>query len=189
MQTSPVVAVHEVEVKYRVDDESSLVEALRHRGVRLSASVRQDDQAYAPSMWRYGMSKVGVPFARLRTQDGCHLFTVKRPIDNEMVCLEHETVVADREQMHAALLAMGFVPTVRIAKTRRSGRWGDVSVCLDSVDGLGAFVEFEALVGADESGQRVQEHLDRLVRSLGVGVRRTTDTYDSLLRAVAPAAG
>ena len=43
------------------------------------------------------MSKLGLPFARLRTQNGRHLFTLKRPIDNEMACLEFETEVADPE--------------------------------------------------------------------------------------------
>jgi adenylate cyclase, class 2 len=180
-------AVQEVEVKYLVGDEAALVAALAAHGVVLSDAVCQDDQAYEPAAWRYGMSKIGVPFARLRTQDGRHLFTVKQPVDNEMACLEHETVVADREQMHAALVTMGFTPTVRIVKRRRTGRWDGVSLCLDAVEGLGAFLEAEALIGTDESGRAVQERLDGLVRSLGVPVTRTTDTYDSLLRSAAAA--
>jgi adenylate cyclase class 2 len=188
VQTLPGKAVHEVEVKYRVGDGPALEAALQQRGVQLSPATRQDDQAYAPSWWAYGDSKVGVPFARLRTQDGQHLFTVKRPVANEMACLEHETVVADRDQMHQALLTMGYVATVRIVKQRRSARWGEVALCVDAVDGLGAFVELEAMTGPDESGLAVQEHLDGLVQSLRVPVERTTDTYDSLLRAAAPTA-
>jgi adenylate cyclase, class 2 len=57
-------AVREVEAKYRVLDEAALTAALGRQGVTLSAPVRQDDQAYAPVGWRYGMSKIGVPFAR-----------------------------------------------------------------------------------------------------------------------------
>jgi adenylate cyclase class 2 len=183
VQATAAAAVHEIEVKYRVDDESALLQALHLQDVRLSPPVRQDDQAYAPAGWRYGMSKIGVPFARLRTQDGRHLFTVKRPIGNEMACLEHETVVDDRDQMHAALVTMGFTPTVRIVKTRRSGQWGTAALCLDTVDDLGTFVELETMISADESGPDTQHRLDQLVHSLGVPVQRTTDTYDSLIRA------
>lgn len=172
-------------MKYRVDDGYDVVAVLGWRGVELSPPVRQDDQAYAPAGWHYGMSKIGVPFARLRTEGDRHLFTVKRPVDNALACLEYETRVADREQMHGALLAMGFMPTVRIVKVRRSGRWGEVSLCLDVVDGVGVFVEVERLVGAEESGNAVQDSLDRLVRSLGVAVERTRETYDSLVRAAA----
>nr|WP_275941544.1 class IV adenylate cyclase [Planosporangium mesophilum] len=188
VRTDEASAIHEIEVKYHVSDGQALMTALEQRGITLSPPVRQDDQAYAPASWRYGMSKIGVPFARLRTEDGRHLFTLKRPVDNELACLEHETFVADREQMHSALLAMGFAPTVRIAKIRRTACWGEVSLCLDAVDGIGAFVELERLIGAEESGEEVQHRLDLLVRSLGVRMERTTETYDSLVRAAMLAA-
>jgi adenylate cyclase class 2 len=181
-------AAHEVEVKYRVDAQL-LVQALHSRGVELSAPIRQDDQAYAPAAWQYGMSKLGVAFARLRTQNGRHLFTMKRPVDNEMVCLEHETIVADRDQMHGALLAMGYRPTVRIVKNRRTARWGDVAVCVDDVEGVGGFVELEQVVSPDESGPAVQMRLDQLIQTLRVPVQRTTETYDSIVRASAAETG
>ncbi|MFF5265417.1 hypothetical protein ACFY4C_41595 [Actinomadura viridis] len=41
---------------------------------------------------------------------------------NEQVCIEHETVVGDQQQMRRALVAMGFKPTVKIVKTRRTAR-------------------------------------------------------------------
>lgn len=177
----------EVEAKYRVGNLDRLIVALDRRGVGLSELSQQDDQAYAPAGWSYGMSKVGIPFARLRTERGRHLFTVKKPIDNEMVCLEHESEVSDRAAMHAALVTMGWAPTVRIRKARRMGSWGDVSVCVDIVDQLGAFIEVERVVSASESGERVQAELDGLVRSLGVDVERVSDTYDSLIRNLTPA--
>ncbi|GAA2407505.1 hypothetical protein GCM10010191_14800 [Actinomadura vinacea] len=177
--------VQEIEVKYRVFDGPALEAALAGRGIVLSAPVRQDDQAFAPEGWAYGQSKLGVPFARLRTQDGRHLFTVKTPVANEQACLEQETVVEDREQMHRALLTMGFRPTVRIVKERRTARLaelGGVSVCVDEVAHVGLFVEFESVIAA-ESGETAQRELDQLARSLGVELERTSDTYDSLVRA------
>ena len=177
----------EVEAKYRVGDLDQLITALAQRQVVLSEPAEQDDQAYAPANWSYGMSKTGVPFARLRTECGQHLFTVKKPIDNEMACLEHQSEVADRDAMHAALVTMGWAPTVRIRKHRRSGSWGSTAVCVVIVDGLGAFIEVERVVCATESGAQVQDGLDALVRSLGIEVQRVTDTYDSLVRDLAAA--
>ena len=173
----------EIEVKYRVRDEPALWAALEARGVALSEPVVQSDQAFAPVGWRYGMPKRGVPFARLRTQGGRHLFTVKQPVSNELACVEHETVIADRGQMHEALLVMGFAPTVRIVKSRRVGPWGEATLCVDVVDGLGTFVELEALVTDEVPGGATQERLHGQVCSLGVPVERVTETYDSLLRA------
>ncbi|MER5628538.1 class IV adenylate cyclase [Streptosporangium sp. NPDC002544] len=175
--------VREIEVKYRVRDLSALEEALARCGAFLSSPARQDDQAYAENGWTYEQSKLGATFARLRTQQGRHLFTIKRPLDNAMACLEHETEVTDREQMHHAILAMGFHPTVRIVKTRRTATFGDMTICVDEVEHAGIFVEIERTVNGEESGTVVQQELDTFARSLGVELERTTDTYDSLVRA------
>jgi adenylate cyclase class 2 len=178
-----VVQAREIEVKYRLPDPGGLVGVLDARGLALSVPVHQDDQAYAPVGWSYGMSKQGVPFARLRTQAGRHLFTLKRPIDNEQACLEFETEVADRSQMHEAVINMGFYPTVRIVKTRRTAQTGQLALCLDDVEHLGAFLEIERVVSPGQSGEEIQAELDAFARSLGVELQRTSDTYDALVRA------
>lgn len=177
------VDVHEVEAKFRIADVESLLVALKAHGVELGAPTVQDDQAYAPVAWRYGDSKIGVPFARLRTEGGRHLFTVKVPGENELSCEEHETEVADRDQMHAAVVAMGFAPTVRIVKTRRRGRWGEVDLCVDDVAGLGVFLELERLAPPGTSGLAAQTELVGMVAALGVEAARVEETYDSLLLA------
>lgn len=172
----------EVEVKYRVSDPAELVAALTRSGVALGDGSEQDDQAYAPAAWAYGMSKIGVPFARLRSQGSQVLFTVKVPQANELDCAEQETMIADGPAMHEALRLMGFVPTVKIVKIRRVGAGAGGQVCVDDVEGLGVFIELERMVAAGESSLDVQAELDGWVRGLGVAVQRVTQTYDSLLR-------
>ncbi|WP_431893327.1 class IV adenylate cyclase [Micromonospora haikouensis] len=183
LETATTRVVCEVEVKYQVGGLAALEAALTARGVVLSAPVVQDDQAYARVGWEYGHSKIGVPFARLRTERGRHLLTVKTPVANELSCVEHETEVADREQMHAAIQQLGFYPTVRIRKSRRTAMLGLMSVCVDEVDGVGVFLEIERIVEAGEAGEGIQVELDRFARGLGVPLGRVIDTYDSLIRA------
>jgi adenylate cyclase, class 2 len=100
-------------------------------------------------------------------------------------CEEHETAIADRAQMHRAVVEMGFVPTVRIRKIRRSGTFGELTVCLDELDSVGVFVEVERQVPDGVPGEAVQAELTRFVESLGIQVERCLDTYDSLVRASA----
>jgi adenylate cyclase class 2 len=83
---------------------------------------------------------------------------------------------------------MGFYPTVRIVKTRRTVRHGALALCLDDVEHIGAFLELERVIGPGQSGEAVQAELDAFARSLGVELARTTDTYDSLVRAALVAA-
>ncbi|SCG43388.1 adenylate cyclase, class 2 [Micromonospora halophytica] len=179
-------AVREIEVKYRVIDSAALVRALAQRGAVLSEPVRQDDQAYAASDWTYGQSKVGAAFARLRTENGRHTFCVKKPLENELACAEHETEVLARDPMHAAILAMGFYPTTRIVKTRRTTRLDEMSLCLDEVEGLGVFFEIEVMADDDRPAIEVQEDLDGFARSLGAELVRITETYDALVHAASP---
>jgi adenylate cyclase class 2 len=175
--------MREVEVKYRVHDTAALLTALDLRGVRLGPPIHQDDQAYAPDGWTYGDSKIGVPFARLRTVHGRHFFTLKRPAENALSCDEHETEITNRDHMHAAIIVMGFSPTVRITKTRRTGHLHNTHICVDQVTHLGTFMELERLIPPDASGDIVQAELTRLVTSLAIDATRTEETYDSLLHA------
>jgi len=170
----------EVEVKYEVLDRDRLLDRLAGLGIILTDPVLQEDQAYAPAEWSYDMSKIGVSFARLRTEYGAHRFTVKQPLTDEQTCVEHECHVSDRAEMHHALVTMGWRPTVQIVKQRRTARWGEYSVCLDDVHGLGTFLEIEALVVDDVD--RTRHRLHELAAELAVLGERVDRTYDSLVR-------
>ncbi len=175
--------MREIEVKYRVDDLEALQATLKAQGIELSDPVHQDDQAYAPATWQFGDSKLGISFLWLRTADGRHYFTLKQPVSNAQACVEHETEVADRQAMHHAALHMGYRPTVRIAKTRRTATIGDRSLCVDDLEGIGGFIEVEQLAPDDADPHAVQAELAAFVESLGITASRTTDTYDSLVHA------
>lgn len=110
------------------------------------------------------------------------VFTLKRPAENVLSCEEDETAVANRDQMHYAVLAMGFRPTIRIVKTRRTGRLGDMALCVDELDGLGVFLEVERMVPDGVPGEAVQAELSRFVTSLGIDAEQISQTYDVLVR-------
>ena len=175
--------MREIELKYRVDDLEALLVALKSLGIELSEPFFQDDQAYAPAGWQFGDSKLGVSFLRLRTVQGRHYLTLKQPAGSTQDCLEFETQVTDREAMHHAALHMGYRPTVRIAKTRRTATLEECSLCIDDVDGLGAFLELERMAPDHADAQAIQADLAAFVGSLGIGATRTDQTYDSLVHA------
>ena len=175
--------VREVEVKYHVDDLEALLVVLKDRGIELSGPVYQDDQAYAPDGWQFGDSKLGVSFLRLRTVDGRHYFALKQPGENAQACLEYETEVADRAAMHGAILHMGYHPTVRVAKARRTATLELCSLCVDDLEGVGGFLELERMVPDDMPAEAIQAELAAFVTSFGVTAVRTGETYDSLVRA------
>ncbi len=174
-------ALIEVEVRLRIEDGPSAFSALDALGVVLDAGVMQDDQAYAPASWAYGECRLGVTFARLRTVGDQHWFTVKRPITDVRTCVEHQCRVSERETMHNAILLMGFRPTVRIVKTRRSGRIGELKICLDDVHGLGLFLEMEALARPGDDLAQVRQSLDDSLELLDLAAEPCFETYDALI--------
>lgn len=174
--------MREIEVKYQVDDLEALLVALKAHGIELGEPIYQDDQAYAPVGWQFGDSKLGVSFVRLRTVNGCHYFALKQPGENAQACLEYETEVGDRQAMHGAILHMGFYPTVRVAKTRRTTTLDHCSLCVDDLEGVGGFLELERLVPDDVPAEAVQAALAAFVSSLGIAATRIDETYDSLVR-------
>jgi len=175
--------VREIEVKYHVDDLEALLIALKARDIELSDPICQDDQAYAPNGWQFGDSKLGVSFVRLRTVDGRHYFALKQPGENAQACLEYETEVADRAAMHGAILHMGYDPTVRVTKTRRTATLEHCSLCVDDLEGIGTFLELERIVPDDIPAGAIQAELAAFAASFGVAAIPTDETYDSLVHA------
>lgn len=171
----------EVEVRLRLEDDTAAIAALEEFDLVLGDAVTQDDQAYAPVGWDYSRSRIGVTFVRLRTVNCQHWFTVKRPITDVRTCIEYESQIANREAMHDAVLLMGFKPTVRILKRRRRGTFGHLSVCLDDVDGLGLFLEMEAVARPGDDIRGLRAALDALLERLEIDGERCFDTYDALI--------
>jgi len=76
---------------------------------------------------------------------------------------ELETAVADAGTMRAILEALGYVPVLTVSKARHGyaggGAYADVHLCLDTVDGLGAYLELEIVapdgISATEKESRI----------------------------------
>ena len=103
-----------------------------------------------------------------------------------MECAEHETALSDREQMHGALAALGYEPTVRIVKERRTGRRETMGVCVDIVEVAGGFLEPELVVDDDRDGVQAQSEPSARAHRLGVELERTSRTHDTLVRPPSP---
>lgn len=81
------------------------------------------------------------------------------------------------------LVAMGYRPTVRIRKRRCTTRLGDVTVCLDDVDGLGLFLEAEVMASESADAIAVQRDLRARVEAFELPIEWVEDGYDTLVAA------
>jgi adenylate cyclase, class 2 len=131
-----------------------------------------------------------VPRGRLKlrreTGAGAHLIAYRRPDTVDQKESRYELVeVADADALERALAAsLGVVAVVR--KSRRLFLLGNVRIHLDAVEGLGSFIEFEAVAGPDDPDtSRFERRLDELRRAFAIAdVDLVARSYCDLLVAV-----
>ena len=110
---------------------------------------------------------------KLREQEGdtAHLIAYERP--DEIAPRESRyriVAVADPEGIKAALSAALGVRTV-VAKERRLFLWKSVRIHLDQVEGLGSFIEFEAVAPPDSDLLREQGQVEFLRETFEIDER------------------
>jgi adenylate cyclase class 2 len=168
--------VYEVELKVRADHER-VHETLMARGAELEREVRQVDTYYDAPHREFAETDEAL---RIRTQTDLESgyeeteLTYKGPlVENESKTREeHETAVGNPAGIEGILDGLGFEPAATVEKRRDAYSLGGYTVTLDSVDGLGEFVEVERAVAADDADdpgvERVRDGAVDLMDELGL---------------------
>ncbi|WP_266077571.1 class IV adenylate cyclase [Haladaptatus caseinilyticus] len=144
--------MYEVEVKVRADHEA-VRDRLNELGARALGTVTQEDFYYDAPHRDFAKTDEAL---RIRQEAGedetVEVVTYKGPLVEEesKTRKEHETVVGDSETVDALLSALGFEATETVHKERERYELDGYVVTLDSVTGLGEFVEVEAAAKADD---------------------------------------
>lgn len=172
----------EIEVKARIQDLDIIKQKLVALGCVFTEPVTQHDTIFVDS--NYGAFDEFQPdknLLRIRESNGKYIFTIKQPKSNEQDALEHETEISDPKEMREAILLMGYHEEARVHKTRQKSRYQNWEICLDQVEGLGAFIEVEEITDQD-AVEEIQNKLFEFVQTLGVLPEdRVTQGYDTMV--------
>ena len=149
----------EVELKAALTDAqaAALPEALPGLGFAPKASLRETDLYFNGGGERdFRKTDEALRLRRRRDLDAGTegtLMTYKGPKEDSRsnTRTEHETSVGDLDTARRVLEALGFKAQYTVDKVRREFSAGDVTLCLDAVEGLGSFLELEILL---EDGDR-----------------------------------
>lgn len=175
----PARGVWEVEAKARVEDPGLVEERLRSLGAKYLGSVVEEDIYFNYKDRRCGDMAAADEALRVRiVEGGCEL-TYKGPRASQTLKsrLEISVKVSSCDGAVELLRHIGFTPSAHVVKRRKTYQLGDVRVNIDHVEGLGAFVEIEALGGKAEAERRVVE----AARLLGIEPPFITDSYLEML--------
>ena len=157
--------MYEVEVKVPADLEAVRTRLEARDGTRERAIVQEDTYYDAPHR-----SFVETDEAlRIRRESNPEAgsdetrITYKGPLLDEQSKSreEHETAVEDGETMNAVLTNLGFEPAATVRKERErfaleNGEY-DYTITLDSVDGVGEYVEVETEVETEADLESARE--------------------------------
>jgi len=171
----------EVEQKHRVKDEAGLVARLAERGAALGPPVTQADRYFAHPCRDFAQTDEAL---RIRTVGDKSFVTYKGPKVDATTKTRRELELpldpgdAGGRQFGQLLAALGFQPVAVVTKQRQSfelhhaGR--TVAGSLDTVEGLGTFVELE-LVTDERDLAEAREVITALAGELelGLGERRS----------------
>jgi len=154
----------EIEIKAPCKDLKRLESDLQRIGARDFGTLVQADVYYAHPDRDFGATDEAL---RLRTENDLTVITYKGPkLDEGSKTREElEVSVASHRTMGTILDRLGFRPVMKVSKRRKVYGIRGVSVCLDQVEGLGDFVEFEY---EGEDLERGKSVIWQLMRDLGV---------------------
>ena len=175
--------MREIEIKLRLKDLPAAIAKLTAAGVTLSAPKEQHDVVYCLPGDMHKENDLSVNWLRIRTENQSkHTFTLKRSVAGGLASLEHETELANADEMATMLDYMGYVVYSDLTKIRRTGRMDMIEICVDELPNLGAFIELEKLCNEDANGEEVEAELLTLLDTLGVEYTdRMTKGYDELM--------
>lgn len=158
----------EIEVKARLKNEKQVLKKLKSLGCVLSKPVRHVDTVYARIVGTLEEYFKNDHFIRIREKDdGTILVTVKKPLSRKVLTkAERETEVKDGKELEQALFLMGYQIANKVVKKRRSAHFEGYEICIDDVEGLGAFIEVEKMSDGDDG--LVRKDLNKFLISLGV---------------------
>ena len=159
--------VYEVELKLRAE-HGPVRERLAELGAEPLGRVHQIDTYYDAPHRSFAETDEALRVREERREDGRWVgITYKGPlVERESKTREeHETAVADGEEARAVLEGLGFVPAATVEKERERFGYGEYTVTLDAVDGLGEFVEVETEA---EEVEPAREGALEVVRELGL---------------------
>ncbi len=177
--------MREIEIKLRSPNIEEVIAKLEKLGCIISIPKTQKDINFVHvDDVRWFESNGGDwVYPRLRIQDGKLLiFTVKKPVQNEMDCLEYEISIDSEMDLRGMMKLFGYKEGVTVVKTRKTCIYNAYTITLDDVVGLGSFVEIERVL-TDGDALKIQDEMFIFARDI-LGLKKDEKVmkgYDILM--------
>ena len=140
----------EVELKVKIENLEEIKKKLKELGTEFEAPKKQVDVYYKQRGKESEKQTKGSYLLRIRRENDDSFLTMKVLTGKQGVWEEYETKISNPDEMEKILDKLGFVKVISKIKTREQGKLNDFEVNLDTIEGLGNFVEFQLISDNDE---------------------------------------
>lgn len=172
--------MREIELKFKVDDFTPILEKLEKNKSEISEVFNQSDTIYVSNL-DDTESKEGSIWLRVRKVNDKIEMNLKRQSAEKMESEEIEFEVSDYDLANKFLTTLGYKPWVQVNKKRRYSTYEDVNICMDEVERLGNFVELELLV-SENNDIDYESKLLSIAHYLGIDTNnRINSHYDTMI--------
>lgn len=164
----------EIEIKAQLNDKGVVMAKLKELGCEFSPVKTQDDMVWVENSGDMATFLANKVFLRIRIQNGEKVILTAKQSKTDLqggaenlVKREHEVVVDSAEEARGILAMLDLKEAVRTVKKRQTAEHNGYEICIDEVEGLGAFIELEKI--AEESdAEAIQKEMSVFLQSLGV---------------------
>jgi len=176
----------EIEVKAKLRDRAAVVKKLAALGCVFSDIKTQDDMVWVEKTGSLDDFLSNKVFLRIRVQNGEKvIMTAKSPKakqgDESLIKKEHEVMVDSAEEARNILSMLGLKEAVRVVKKRQTAHCDGYEICMDDIEGLGAFIELEKIAEENDVA-KIQDEMSIFLKKLGVSSEdRIRKGYDILM--------
>ncbi len=163
----------EIEIQVNIENSKPLIDFLEKNADFQKESHQIDEYFLPPHRDFIGIRPVN-EWLRLRDSDGKYSINYKnwhRDKDGRShYCDEYETKLEDLTQLRKILDTLNFKPLVKVDKIRKIWTYKDYEIAIDSVKGLGDFVEIE-YIGKEEKvdSKKITEEMVGFLKDVGCG--------------------
>ncbi len=154
----------EIEIKAYADSHARIKKKIVELGGSFFRSVHEEDVYFNHPSRDFGATDEAL---RIRVEESGAILTYKGPKLSGLTKtrFEKETRIEDAEAAYEILERLGFVKVETVIKQRDMYLYRDIEVCIDSVEGVGDFIELEK---RGENREEAEQELFALAALLGL---------------------
>ncbi|MDD5569493.1 MAG: class IV adenylate cyclase [Candidatus Pacebacteria bacterium] len=163
----------EIEIQVNIENSEPLL-AFLEKNADFQKENHQSDEYFSPAHRDFTENRPIKEWLRLRDSDGKYSINYKNWHFDEngrsQYCDEYETEVNDLNQIRNIFKALNFKPLVAVDKTRKTWIYKNYEIDIDSVKGLGDFVEIEYIgKGEGADPKKITDEMVDFLKNIACG--------------------